>query len=129
MKKVKILKLNDNSSLEILRDEVNNRLKDIEKDFGVSMKVGHISFQQLKATFRLDATIASVDVSKIDYEKYCSFFDIPKDSYGKIFMSGGKSYKIRGINVKARKFPIIAENLSDNKMYKFNSVDIIKLIK
>ncbi|MCK9445938.1 hypothetical protein M0Q50_03500 [bacterium] len=129
MKKVKILKLNDNSSLEILRDEVNNRLKDIEKDFGVSMKVGHISYQQLKATFRLDATIASVDVSKIDYEKYCGFFDIPKDSYGKTFISGGTTYKICGINIKARKFPIVAQNLKDNKMYKFNNVDIVKLIK
>ncbi|MCK9447309.1 hypothetical protein M0Q50_10700 [bacterium] len=128
MKNSKILKLDDNTSLEILRDAVNNRLKDIEKDFGVSMKVGHISYQQLKATFRLDATIASVDVSRLDYEKYCSYFDMPKDSYGKTFISGGTNYKICGINVKARKFPIIAQNLKDNKMYKFNSVDIVNLI-
>jgi len=114
----------DDASLTILSDAINKRLFDIEQEFGVSMRVGNVSYADLKATFKVEAVISSIDVRKIDFEKYCKLYNLSASDYGRKFLVNNSEYIISGINVKARKLPIIAKKISDNKEYIFTASDV-----
>lgn len=124
MAKKSMINKMDNASLTILSDAINNRLQDIEKEFGVSMRVGNVSYAELKATFKVEAAVTSVDIRKIDFEKYCALYNLSASDYGRTISVNDSDFVICGLNVKARKLPIIAKKVSDNKEYVFTASDI-----
>lgn len=111
------MKLNDKTDLRILRHNLTAALKDI--DPSLTFKVGNIRYDidGRQATIKLE--VASNDAGGFRDEarealQYSSF------EYGQTFTNWeGQTFKIVGYKPRSRKYPVIAERVSDGKKFKF----------
>lgn len=63
----------------------------------------------------------SLDDKEEMFDSKAMLMGLPKGLGNKIFNYNGSSYKIKDINTKAKKYPVIAMDLSTNNLYKFGS--------
>ena len=102
-------------TLKDLREQLTTTLNDFGEQFGISIEVGGIRFEEHNATIKLTSTIAGQLNSKeqsldhyTDY-KVGDVIDYPSSTLsGKII--------VKGYNPKARKYPLIIKN--NGKSYK-----------
>ncbi len=120
-------------NLKSMRDEINANLKELGESYGISFKVGNISYSETEFKASLKCTIALnetelADKEKNDFTANCLFFGLSPEDYGKEFVNSGKTFQIKGLKFNSRKYPILAKCLADGKTYKFAEDSIKKLI-
>ena len=54
-----------------------------------------------------------------DWKRYASSFGLPTDALGEKFVSGGRTFCITGLNLRARRMPVLATDVATGKPYKF----------
>lgn len=113
----------EKSSLEELRKEINPKLKEIGEKFGISLRLGRISYDAYSFTGKIEAKIliSREETEKIErgeFESLAVFYGLKKEDYGRTFSQNGKIFKIVAIKTRNRKYPIIARN--GERTYKFD---------
>jgi len=120
--------------LKQLRIELNMAIAEVAKKHKLNLKVTNASYSPSTFTFKLEGALLDkdgmvVDRKRIDYETYCHLYNIKRCWLDKEFTTpDGETYKIVGLNSKARKNPIIAEDVRTKKRYRFTSRQVIQLI-
>lgn len=71
----------------------------------------------------------SYEDEKREWEMSAFLYGLKGVPFGAVFHYHGESYKIAGINHRAREYKILAEKVSDGKRYKFKPSDVIKGLK
>jgi len=61
---------------------------------------------------------------KKNWNKNCNLYGFKKEDFGKNFTHFGETYKVIGLNTKAKKFPIYGERIKDGKKFKFKAGSI-----
>jgi len=61
------------------------------------------------------------------WDKMAPVYDLNPSDFGKKFISGKSSFRISGIKPTNRKYPVLAERVSDGKTYKF-PVESVKIL-
>lgn len=59
---------------------------------------------------------------------YCSMFGLRPDDWGREFQMGGITYTLHGINPKRTTYPISAQKLGTDRLYKFTAQTIKMLL-
>ena len=120
----------DKALLAKTRIHIDNALEDVGKELGISLKAGSCSYTPSNFTFKLEGSLIGDD--GIAVTKGAGAFKLLAHSYGlkaehlhKEFKDDGDTYRIVGLNPKARKFPIQARRISDGAIYKF-PIDTIR---
>lgn len=90
--------------LEKFRKDFANTVKDLEKQYGVSIKLGGITYEE--SSFTASLKVESPDTGKVNWNNYCRYYNFSQDDFGKTFKDGSHTLKIVGINISAKKFPI-----------------------
>jgi hypothetical protein len=108
---------------------VVNALSEVEEEFNIKFFPGGGSFDESKFTLKLncvpkDNKGVALSPMKEDFKKYASSFGLKPEDIGKKFVRNNITYKIAGLKLANRKFPIICENCQNKKMYKLNEVDV-----
>ena len=112
------------TNIKALRADIATALAAVEKQHGVSFKLGNIRFTDNDFRGKLECFSASdnsgkaVDVDKQNFESKAFLVGVKPTSFGKTFTQGTRTYTICGINTRARTYPIKAR-LGKGQYYKF----------
>lgn len=104
------------SNLKEIRERINSKMGEIEKETGVNLTIGNISFSEYGFTTRLTAKIVSdnsmkaeSENAKAEFELLAEAYGLKPGDYGKQIFSKGKPYTIIGIDTKKPKNAIVLE--------------------
>ena len=112
-------------NLRVIRTDVLDALKAVEKKHGVSFTLGNTRYSPTDFRVKLecfavkDNSGKDVDAAKAAFESKAFRVGIKRTAYGKTFTHGRKTFKIVGINTRAPKYPIQAESINRGDRYKF----------
>lgn len=115
------MKAFDNQNLKTMRAEIVSALEQLEVKYGVSFKLGNISYDSKRFTTSLECIIVNEGETpqQTEWKDNCFRFNLEENWFGKIFMQKGNTYKITGIKRYADRFPVVAENISNGHEYCF----------
>lgn len=119
-------------SLTIIRDEMNAALKSIGEKHSLSFSVGKCKFSEQLAMFTVEVVVPNEDgkiltKSASDFITFAKCYGLKPEHLGKSFVSGNKTFTIKGLNTRSSKRPIIVSS-TDGKEYIFTSETVVKLL-
>ena len=114
----------DRPTLKALRPVIEKALRDAGIE-GANFRLGNASFVPGScATFKLevalikkDGTVETKDAAA--WQRYANLYNLPADGVGKIVTLNGKRCKIIGFAPRSHKYPVLANDLSSGKTFKF----------
>lgn len=107
------------SNLREIRDIIDGALKDALEEYGLTAKMGNISFSGEDFTTKVTVSCGSDDeAAQREWDKHAYKFGMESSDFGKTFMVRGKPYTVSGIKPRSSKYPIIAKD-EKGKAYKF----------
>lgn len=123
----------DTKTGTLIQKEMADALQGIAAKYGVSIKThgGTIGLGglDLVAKFRVEVTNpeAKADAQKREFEQYCMLFNLTPEQFGATFVNRGITYKISGLAMNKRKFPIRGTSTVDGKELLFTT-DVVRLL-
>jgi len=111
--------------------EATAAMAEVAEKYGVTVRFGNGRYNDQAATMKLEvtnktATGEAQDKSAIDFKALAPLYGLVAEDLGREFRRGGKTFKISGLNRRAKTMPILAKCLQDGKTYKF-AEDIVTL--
>lgn len=98
------------TNLKAVNDEINDVLSKVLEKYGLSVKLGDISFDDNSFKTKLTVSTGSKsDSLKRDFEKHAPKFGLKKSDFGKTINWSGEVFKIVGIKPRSTKYPLLAE--------------------
>jgi hypothetical protein len=88
----------DKDALRSIRDEMTAALRPIELAHGISLKMGSMTFDAERFTCRIEALVAGSqdDVARKEWGRYCIFYGLKAEDFGKTVRVNGMSGTIYG---------------------------------
>ena len=116
--------------LRQFRTVLERHLQAAAEELGVSISLGNARYSAAQATFKFDINTIGEDGEVFDkyaedFKTYAKLFDLEPEHLGKEFYANRDRYVITGLNMRAKKFPVLAKSLNSGKTYKF-AADIVK---
>lgn len=106
-------------TLNQFRQDFEQAVSALEAKYQIKMDLGRITYDEQGFRGKLTAVANSQDESnsimELNFKNNAEQYGLKANDLGKSFMSKGRSLKIVGLNPRARRFPIIAEDLVGNK--------------
>ena len=111
------------NNLDIMRTSINSKLAELESDFNIKIELGRISYGDNNFTSKVNCNLIKdgqvVETIATDFDRYKDAWGL-EFSLGTTFISNNSTYKVLGLKPRNRKYPIIAEDISNGKRYKFS---------
>jgi len=102
----------------------DSALQQLSQAYGLNITYKGGSFSLNNFTMKFEASVVGeggVVLSKeaTNFKSYCQMYNLEPTDLGQTFTSDdGTKYKVTGITSRGGKYPILAENLSNGKIYK-----------
>lgn len=108
------------SNLKTLRVDITAALDEVAKKHGIDLSIGNISFSANEFTTKLTAKGSDnkTENAEMDFQRGAIRIGIKSEAYGKHFTLGGDTFKLVGINTRAKKYPLLGINGANGKTYK-----------
>ncbi len=108
--------------LRLIRKQMSAALADIEKETGVTFNVGNITYTEnsAKVTVKVCTQDKSGNVISPEADAFrvnAMAYGLMKEDLFKEITLGGKRYKITGLKTRARKKPIMLQDVLTEKNY------------
>jgi hypothetical protein len=114
------------TNVRTLNEEVAAALEPIAKKHGLVLDRKGKTFyrDRMPAMFQFIVRVEDADGNVLgakaqEFKDGARLVGLDPSDLGKEFVSRGSRYRITGLNLRARKYPVLAENLSNGKTYKF----------
>jgi len=113
----------DKGNLPGLRKDINEALKVIADKHNISMKLAKCSFTSDCAEFKLNASVMNdgevMTKEASDFLRQAYKYNLSDSDLFKSFKgSDGKDYKLMGASIRARKAPLVIQDIETGKEYK-----------
>ncbi len=117
----KITKI-DRTFIRLARPEIESALADFCTKYGLSVSVGKGKFSDSNVTLHVEFAVqnaAGVVVTKEveAFNRYHAMFGLKATDLHREFGYRGNTYKLMGLNPKARRNPLIVERQPDGKTF------------
>jgi hypothetical protein len=107
-------------------DEIQNAiavsLGEIEKKYGVTLKLGKTSYSSLEATVKIQAkindTTALMAQAQKEWNMWAEVYGMKPEHFNKVIKIKGVPYRVVGINTSAPKYPVKALRISDGREFR-----------
>ena len=121
----------DRNKVKELRVAVNAALESVGKEFGMSIKVGNMRYDDTVVNIPVTASMISEDgvvqtPERTDFIALAKFHGLDPEWIDKEFTSRGDTYRICGLKPRSRTYPILAKNLLTGKTFKFGASDVVR---
>lgn len=112
-----------------IQNQLKEAIKKIEQENNVTINFGSISYNSAYYTSNMKVITneKSERVSGV-FESICKKLGFSQNIIGMQFENKGSIYKIVDIKTRNRKYPVIAESMSNGKMYKYSVTHVKSLI-
>lgn len=119
------------SDIKELRSKMTDAMSTICKEMGIeSLEIGTIHFTDATCSMKITGKLKSNVKAAIEHNAFhASLFGLPADVVGRQFSYRGQSFTIDGIDLKKRRYPVLAHDSNDGRKYKFTAEDIKPLLK
>lgn len=111
------------STAETIRRRAEAALRrEFGDDFFVEARNARFDASSVSLKFEvadLDESGDAVTKERKALDSVAEAIGLPSDAYGREFSSRGETYRVVGYNDRARKYPILAERVSDGAPFKF----------
>lgn len=113
-------------NLPLIRADIDGALAALEAKWGVSFKMGNITFGEKQFSGKLIAAIDTdgtvTDPREVkwadDYKRYSGLYKMPIALLGKTVIYNGRDFTLLGYNTRGKNYPIMAREKSSGKMFK-----------
>jgi len=130
-----IQKIDRNAVTEI-RQKLQDQLDSVAAELGVRIQVGNASYDgvgNMNVTYKVEVAVLDADGNvqdraAVDFARDAALYGLKSDDLGTEFVCRGKTYRITGLQRRARKAPILAELVGTGKTYKFPAVTVKMLL-
>ena len=119
----------DRAKIEKIRTVVERALKSAEAELDITLKLGRCTFDpkgfakfSLEASEQVNGEAYTAEVA--DFRRACARYGLLESDLGREFELNGGSFKIVGLKIKNRKYPIVGERVSDGSRFKFQSWEV-----
>jgi hypothetical protein len=118
----------DRTNLRLLRGDVQSALATIAKKYGIDLRLGTGRFSSENVTFKLEGSVIRaegvVTREAAEFRQYADLLGLEAGDLGKTFTQAGKRFEITGAKLSSSKYPILARNVLNGKVYKFRVADV-----
>jgi hypothetical protein len=113
------------ANVDLLRRKIEAALAEIGEKYNVKFDLGRITYSstdntasaRLKFETKTDANGAAVDRAAQTWAKNCQYYGLKAEWLNQTFKAKGGEYKIIGLDVNKRRFPVQTIRLSDGKSF------------
>ena len=118
----------DGSTAEYVMARIEDMLRTLAKELGVSLTLGKCSFRPTNGRFQvklsvLDSNGETITEEMADFKSHAQHYGLLPEDLGRRFVFQGQSFELCGLNRKSRKYPFIGQS-SDGTQYKFTIEDV-----
>ena len=100
------------NEFDLFRKEIKNAVKGVEEKFGVEIEFSSIKYDDSQFTIKTTVLNGSKEEAmKKEFNKYCALLGLKEEHYGAIISHKNEQYKIVGLQLNRRKYPIEVENI------------------
>lgn len=110
----------DRPTVLMLQEKIQSVLKKEIEQYGITLEANGSSFGDLvfkpKFTFKIAQNAEGLSADEAMFKMWQKVYGV---AYGQTMQHQGMIYKAVKLNPKAKRFPIVAERLTDGKRFKF----------
>jgi len=111
-------------NLATVRTKLDAKMAEFEKETGVRISLGNISYQNDSFTSKISAKLVNgksdSDIQRDEFEKNCMLYGFTKTDYKKQTTMQGRSFELVGFKPRARKNNAIMKCLTTGKQFVTN---------
>jgi hypothetical protein len=124
------------TNLDSLRKKIESALADIGEKCNISFKLGRITYSSedntakttLKFETKVNSSGAVVDRAAQAWAKNCQYHGLKQEWLNQTFKSKGDEYKIIGLQLNKRRFPVQTIRVSDGHSFGWNEESVRMLM-
>lgn len=121
------MKTIDRQACKLIRATAETLLKPFATKEGLSVVGGNCSYTQNRCTLKLEFTLLDksgkvVDVARQEYINFAESYGLKPEWLDRVLVLQGRPFKIVGLNMRSRKYPVVAE--SRGKRYKLTVASV-----
>lgn len=111
----------DTKTANLLQKEMTEALQGIALKHGVKITAagGTINPNHVDVFLKFRVEVSDIGAKdtarKQEFDQYCELFGMKPEHFGATFTSRGQTYKISGLELRRRKFPIRAVEIASGK--------------
>lgn len=112
--------------------ECEEAVRAVAEKYGLTLERQGRTFYRdhLPVKFQLHAHQTDAEGNKVDprakdFARYARYAGLPEDAFGQEFTNAGRTYRITGWNTRAKRYPVMGEDVRTGKTYKF-PVDTVR---
>jgi hypothetical protein len=115
----------DRTKVKLIRNRINETLESLGEELGITFEAGNASFSEKNGNFKLNMVIGSGEEASEnsaeaeDFRRHAVLWGLSPDDLGKTVTNfDGDQFVIVGAKPRSKKYPILAQKISDGKTYK-----------
>lgn len=107
----------DKAQAKALQAEIGEALKPLYAKHGMKVTRIHSTFGvgEFNISIKSESTDPALDPKVTDWDRYADAYGLPTDGRGQTIVVGGVTYRIDGLALSRRRFPVAVTRLQDSK--------------
>lgn len=104
-----------------LRDELNAAVAKVGEKHNLAIRFENAKYDDSSIDFNVKTVVLGEGETNMEealFRQYAPLFGFREKDYGKVFFYGENKFKLIGFNPKARKYPVLARDISNDTCYK-----------
>ncbi len=106
----------DRNTCKQITADAQAALNAVAEKYGLTVKVSGGTY--VDTSFRTKVEFLTADAAEQDWRRVAALVGLHPDDFGRSFTVHGDTYRVVGINLRAQRFPVIAER-EDGRRFKF----------
>ena len=124
----------DDQSVTHLRNDIETALKLIAGKYNLCIKTGGVRYTPTEGKFKITVNTIDTDgtietAARTKFVRLAASYNLDPDWLDKEFTHEGDTYKIVGLNPRAKRYPVEAVNVYNKKQYKFPTRIVIRAMR
>ena len=110
----------------LLSADTLKALEAVAQKHGLTVSMGSGRFSAGSATLKVEYT-ATVEAdadgtpgAPVDFARHAAIIGLDDHAFGRVFTAGGVEYRVSGIRLTRRKYPVSAVRTRDQRSFKFD---------
>lgn len=122
----------ERSKVKQFNQDVLKAVEKVYKSYGMQYNGSSTKYSDVSLELKLKFLINGENGESGDerlFKQYAFLYGVKDNDYGKTFTQGGRTFKLTGINPRAKKYPFVGQDVKTGSSYKFTRSAIVGNLK